>query len=123
MNLYQKIEQLYQDNSKAETDKTTAINKEILLELKEIKELLSQNHEKTKKVDKSMMEFVKLFRENLKPNTSANIYPEVIYQEKVLGVNHKGLLYDKSTLQLLSTSEAFEVYGYFYKKHLNEINI
>lgn len=50
----------------------------------------------------------------MKPDIYNNIYPEVKYKDKVLGIDNKGLLYDKNTLKFLSKEEAFEAYRYFY---------
>jgi len=36
---------------------------------------------------------------------------------KRLGVDNRGLLYDKDTLRLLSRSEAFKAYKYFFQKY------
>ncbi len=122
MNLYDKIDKLYKENTKIENIKNTDHSLEILKELKEIKELLKSNNKITTNIDNSMRNFVANFRDKLKPNTQKNIYPEVEYFGRVLGVNYRGLLYDKSTSSLITTAEAFEVYKYFYNKHLQEIN-
>lgn len=123
MNLYDKIEALYQDNGKKSTPPPSDILREILGELKEIKTLLCSNYEKTKKIDSSLMSFVAQFRKNLQPNIDKNIYPEVQYNGRILGVNFKGLLYDKNTLKLISREEAFEAYRYFYNEHLKENSV
>jgi len=123
MNLYDKIEALYQDNGKKNTTPPSDILREMLNEIKEIKALLSSNYQKTSRIDISLKEFVADFRKNLQPNINTNYYPEVEYKGRVLGVNFKGLLYDKSTLNLITTQEAFEVYRYFYNKHLNENSV
>jgi len=123
MNLYDKIEALYQNNGNKSTLPTSDILREMLNELKEIKTLLSSNYQKTSKIDISLKEFVAEFRKNLQPNINTNHYPEVEYKGRVLGVNFKGLLYDKDTLNLITTQEAFEVYRYFYNKHLNKNSV
>ncbi|MBE0490781.1 MAG: hypothetical protein IBX44_00855 [Sulfurospirillum sp.] len=123
MNLYDKIESLYQNNGRKNTPPPSDILKEILTELKEIKTLLSSNYPKTTKIDTSIKEFVAEFRKNLQPNINTNYYPEIEYKGRVFGVNFKGLLYDKATLNLITTQEAFAVYRYFYNKHLNENSV
>lgn len=121
MNLYQKIEDLYQENNKVKKNQQDDINTQILVELRQIKDLLSTNYVKPKTIDSSFREFIAKFRKNLMPNE--NTYPEINYKNQILGVNYKGLLYDKSTSNLLSRSDAFEVYGYFYQKSLRDKNI
>ena len=123
MNLYDKIEALYQNNGKKSTPPPSDILREMLNELKEIKTLLSSNYKKTSKIDISLKEFVAEFRKKMQPNTNINHYPEVEYKGRVLGVNFKGLLYDKATSNLITTQEAFEVYRYFYNEHLNKISV
>ncbi len=128
MNLYEKIEKLYRESEKkaeGEGEKESPAKsscEEIMEELKEIKEILLKNYKKTKNLDISMRKFVSEFRERLKPDVENDHYPEVEYNGRRLGVNFKGLLYDKETLRLLSTSEAFEVYRHFYREHLEKIN-
>ena len=119
MNLYDKIEKLYQNEQKRYSnpaDNTKWAN-EILYELKEIKQLLKENSKTTKKVDKNLMEFVNEFRAKMKPDIESGNYPEVNYMGKRLGVDNRGLLYDKDTLRLLSRSEAFKAYKYFFQKY------
>ncbi len=119
MNLYDKIEKLYQNEQKRYNN---SINdgkwaNEILHELKEIKQLLKENSKTTKKVDKNLMEFVNEFRAKMKPDIESGNYPEVNYMGKRLGVDNRGLLYNKDTLRLLSRAEAFEAYKYFFQKY------
>lgn len=121
MNLYDKIEGLYQDSNKKTPP--SEVLKQILEELTQIKSLLSENYNKTKNIDSSLKSFVAEFRKSLKPNPTSNQYPEVSYKGRKLGVNFKGLLYDKETGNLITTKEAFEVYDYFYNEHLKKNSI
>jgi len=71
MNLYEKIEVLYQNNGK-KISHSSDTHKEILKELKEIKMLLSSNYQKTSKIDTSLKEFIIEFQKRLQPNTDTN---------------------------------------------------
>ena len=119
MNLYEKIEKLYQNEQKRYNNPTNDAKwaNEILQELKEIKQLLKENSKTTKRVDKNLMEFVDEFRAKMKPDVESGNYPEVNYMGKRLGVDNRGLLYDKDTLRLLSRSEAFKAYKYFFQRY------
>ena len=119
MNLYDKIEKLYQNEQKRYNNPANDAKwtNEILYELREIKQLLKKNSKTTKKVDKNLMEFVNEFRAKMRPDVERGNYPEVNYKGKRLGIDNRGLLYNKDNLRLLSRSEAFETYKYFFQKY------
>ena len=112
-NIHEKIEQLY----KTETN-TPQWAKEIIKELKEIKTLLKnrENPRRHKKLNQDYYKFVDKFRQKLTANTNNDIYPEIIYKNRKIGVNFKGFLYDKETQNTLPSLEAFAIYEYFYQK-------
>jgi len=64
--------------------------------------------------DTAFYAFVQAFRKRLQPDTQANAYPTYYYQTKRLGIDKRGLLYDKDTLRTLSTPEAYAVYRFAY---------
>jgi len=119
MNIHEKIEKIFsQERSDAPN---WAI--ELLDELKIIrsmlvnqkpKELSPQNHT-------SFYNFVNDFRVSMKPDVANNIYPEVIYKNKKIGVNFKGLLYYKENGSLLPREEAFKIYRYLYEHKLQAV--
>ena len=113
-NVYEKIEQIY---TKKEQDEPAWVE-ELRRELKEIKMLLKNKAKpfKKKRKSKAYFEFVDVLRERLKADTEKEIYPELNYKGKHIGVNFKGFLYDKATTNSLTANEAFEVYEYFYEK-------
>ncbi len=82
--------------------------------------MLKTNTKVTKRVNKNLMSFVNDFRNKMKPNVSKNHFPEVTYGDKKLGIDNRGLLYDKKTLRILHKDEAFEVYRYFYHQYINK---
>ena len=113
-NVYEKIEQIY---TKKEHDEPAWVE-EFRAELKEIKTLLKSKAQpsKKKRKPKAYFKFVDVLRERLKADTQKELYPELNYKGKRIGVNFKGFLYDKATTNSLTANEAFEVYEYFYEK-------
>ncbi len=86
-------------------------------ELREIKELLKANTIVTKQVDKNLMTFVRDFRRKMKPDIRKNYFPDLNYKDMKLGIDNRGLLYDKNTLKILPREMAFKVYRYFYEQN------
>lgn len=64
MNLYDKIEQLYKTQLESQNIQNidNMVLKEIVEELREIKQILFKNQQTTKKVDRALMDFVREFR-------------------------------------------------------------
>ncbi|MEA1892886.1 MAG: hypothetical protein U9N33_09260 [Campylobacterota bacterium] len=117
MNIYEQIDVIF--SGEAEDKPKWA--EEILGELKEIKQLLkeqrnSEIHNSTNKASQKFYNFIKEFRISMRANTIKNIYPTFVYNNRKLGVDFKGLLYDKSTSRLLSRDEAYTVYKYAYNQ-------
>jgi hypothetical protein len=113
MNVYQQVEKLLN-----EQDDRPLWADEILFELREIKDLLTKiNRDKNSNRAKSSgyFAFVKKLRRELRADIQNNIYPEITYFHKKLGINFKGYLYDKQTQETLKKEEAFKVYEYLYK--------
>ena len=112
MNIYEKIDKIYSKKDDKE------VLEQILSELKEIKNLLKdlENPRRNRKANRDYYKFVNEFRKKMKPDTTNNIYPEIIYQDRRIGVNFKGHLYDKDTTNTLPKIEAFALYEYFYEK-------
>ncbi len=113
MTIYEKVEKLFEDK----IDDNPIWANEILKELREIRRLLfkiSKNASLNK--DRDYFAFIKKFRKRMKPDVEKNIYPEVEYKGRRLGINSQGYLYDKDTLENLPRYEAFEVFRHFYEK-------
>lgn len=91
---------------------------EILFELKEVKNLLKdiRNPRRNRSKNRDYYDFLNEFRRRMKADADKEIYPEVVYNSRRVGVDFKGLLYDKETLNLLPMHEAFRVYEHFYTK-------
>jgi len=90
--------------------------KEILLELRRIRVVLEEGNVQRQGMSKDFREFVANFRTKMKANTNTNYYPEVTVEGRRIGVDHKGLLYDKQTLRLLNKADAFRVYDKLYQE-------
>ena len=119
MTVYDKVEKLFEEK----IDETPSWAEEIIKELKAIRQLLSKTDllsnktvKSTKKPGKDYFIFLRNFRKRMSPNPDKDIYPEIEYKGKILGVNNNGYLYDKKTLKTLPGYEAFEIFEYFYKK-------
>jgi len=115
MNIYEKIDTIFSGYG---DDRPIWAN-EILEELNEIKTLLKNTNNTVNKIDKNYYEFVKDFRQMMKADVEKGLYPKVKYQDKVLGINFKGHLYDTSDNSTLPKDEAFSAYEYFYENQKN----
>ena len=111
MNIYNKIDTIFS----GECEDKPAWANEILNELKEIKTLLKEQKQTVNRIDRNYYDFVKKFRESMKADVANNVYPTFYYKGKKLGVDFKGLLYDKATKKNISRDEAFEAYRYAYE--------
>ncbi len=95
---------------------------DILGELREIKILLQEQKKASKQATKSnssLSNFINEFRVSMKTDTINNIEPTFIYQDKKLGINKRGLLYDKNSMRILPRAEAFKVYKYAHNHQEN----
>jgi hypothetical protein len=72
--------------------------------------------------NKDFLDFVKHIRAQLKANPANNYYPEIIYNNKRIGLDINDLLYYKQTSNNLTKEEAFSVYEYLYKNRDNLSN-
>jgi calcineurin-like phosphoesterase family protein len=119
MNIYEKIDNIFSD----EIDTKPKWANEILEELHEIKILLKKQKDKTKEnISQDFYSFIQKFRSSMKADVLNNKYPTFYYKNKRLGVDFKGLLYDKETSKILSKDEAYAVYRYAYNNKNNIIN-
>lgn len=115
--LFDKINGLYAGDIYPEHPSWAA---EIISELRKIRIILENNalhHQNNNRQDNGFREFVAQFRKDMQPNTNTNHYPEVMVDGRRIGVDFKGLLYDKKTSKLLSRQEAFRIYRLLYSEH------
>ena len=123
MDIYEKIDAIF--SGEAEEKPQWAID--ILDELKEIKMLLKEHQPpQTKKAtndNNGLYAFIKHFRVSMRADTNNSIYPTFEYNGRELGVDFKGLLYDKETTHILSKEEAYRVYKYAYNLHTQGENV
>ncbi len=122
MDIYEKIDTIFS----GEAEERPQWAGELLDELKEIKALLKEHKQpQLKRVatynnTDDLYAFIKEFRDSMKADTANNTYPTFEYQGKKLGVDFKGLLYDKETTKILRREEAFKVYQYAYNLHKHD---
>lgn len=110
MSVYDQIDAIF---SREADDKPQWAN-EILKELKEIKTLLKE--QKQTYVDDEYYDFIKRFRREMRASIDDNLYPTFDYKGRRLGIDFKGLLYDKSTSRIIPKKEAFEIYRFAYEQ-------
>ncbi|WP_151899671.1 hypothetical protein [Sulfurimonas hydrogeniphila] len=120
MNIYEQIDTIFS----GESEEIPKWAEQILIELKEIKSMLKE--QKTvykqqihKSSNKEFYDFIDRFRKKMKADVVNKIYPTFEYNGKNIGIDFKGLLYDKKDLKLLSRSEAYMVYKYAYNMEKN----
>jgi len=118
MNIYEKIDNMFENNN----NNQEMFFKELLSELKEIKNILKfqpqeYNRQYKKSLPKEYYDFVKNFKNEMKENERMGIYPEFEFEGFRLGVNSDGLLYDKDSLQTLPTFKAFEIFEKLYQNY------
>ena len=108
MDIYEKIDAIFG----ADIDVKPQWAEEILSQLQDIKKLLlEQAVAPSLSQQDRLYDFIKVFRTSMKADDTKTF----IYKNRKLGVNDRGLLYDKYTQKLLSRNEAFSVYRYAYK--------
>jgi len=116
--IYKKIDSIF-DNSTSMRPKWVD---EILDELSQIKALLQTHNDlkQTSKKESEFYDFLREFRKALQADSHKEIYPEIEYKNRKLGIDVKGLLYDKESLDTLTKQEAYKVYEYFYQESLKD---
>jgi len=98
---------------------------ELLLEIREVKSLLLQQKQQStpkQTISKEFYQFIKDFRKSMQPSPQNDFYPTYTYKGKKLGIDFKGLLYDKATTNYISRAEAYEVYEFAYKEHITQFS-
>lgn len=111
MNIYDKIDSIFSGEAEEKPNWAS----DILNELKEIKTLLKEQKTQITKIDNNFYDFVKKFRISMRADIVNNVYPTFTYMGRDLGVDFKGLLYDKKTSKILPKNEAFKIYRYAYE--------
>ncbi|WP_434580264.1 hypothetical protein MLC52_09925 [Sulfurimonas sp. NW15] len=120
MNIYKQIDTIFS----GESEEIPKWAEQILTELKEIRNMLeNQKNVSNQQVHTSskreFYDFINRFRKKMKADVINKIYPTFEYNGKKIGIDFKGLLYDKKDLKLLSRSEAYMVYKYAYNMEKN----
>jgi hypothetical protein len=109
--IFNKIEKIFE----SESDEAPSWANDILNELKEIKKIITQTNKTTKKIDKNYYDFINNLRKTMKAYSTDNYFPRIKYKGRILGINHRGLLYDIATERILPKQEAFQIYYDLYK--------
>jgi len=92
-------------------------------ELRELKAKLHQSQSNIQKISyqsDAYFEFVANLREKMRAHVEKNYYPKIRIDGMELGIDFKGLLYDRETNITLPRTLAFEVYHKLYDQHLIE---
>jgi len=105
MNIYQKIENFI----KQESEKPSWVD-EILYELREIKQLIKEDKEDKKNFQKFISKLKKKFKEDIKNGKDI----EIVFKDKVYGVNMRGFFYDIDTKKEVDAKDAFEIFRFLY---------
>lgn len=108
MTVYEQIEDMLN-----KSEKRPEWVDEILFELREIKRLLQEGKHKQKK-NREFFRFINRLREQMRADIANDIYPEIHFKDRILGINFKGYIYDKYTTKELTAQEAYEVYRFLY---------
>ena len=90
-----------------------------ILELKNMINNSSKTQYSQNGRNKNYLDFVKYIRAQLKANPANNYYPEIIYNNKRIGLDINDLLYYKQTSNNLTIEEAFSVFEYLYENRDN----
>jgi len=118
MNIYEQIDVIF--SGEAEDKPKWA--EEILTQLQEIKTLLKDQNKNdyTKPIiNRNFYAFIKEFRIAMRADIQNEVYPTYIYNNRRLGVDFQGLLYDKESSKILSKDEAYIVYKHAYNNQNN----
>ena len=108
MTVYEQVEKMLN-----ESEKRPEWVDEMLFELREIKRLLQESRQKHKR-NKDFFRFINRLREKMRADIANDIYPEIHFKSRILGINFKGYIYDKYTTKELTAQEAYEVYRFLY---------
>jgi hypothetical protein len=119
MDIYSKIDNMFEEDNLSK----------VLKEIEEIKKALENNAIKSPtkkqtsskkhcKKDIKLENFIKGFRAKYKEQPFLGVFPEFDYQNRIYGINKKGLLYDKDKNIVLSSKKAYEIYRYLYKSQI-----
>ncbi|MCF6244158.1 MAG: hypothetical protein L3J43_03925 [Sulfurovum sp.] len=91
-------------------------------ELRDLKAQLDKSittaHKHDKYLSEAYFEFVTKLREKMRANVEKNYYPKIRIDGLELGIDFKGLLYDRKTNRNLPRALAFDVYHRLYDQHL-----
>ncbi len=123
MTIFEEIDRMFEEDGtdcNCRSEQILSELNEIKSKVQEIKNLLSTRYKARRKKDGQYYRFVEELRGRLYADVERGVYPEIAYRGRRLGVDAKGMVYDKSTQHILPTYEAFEVYDFLYENK-NEI--
>jgi len=106
---------------RSENDALWSYVNEMASELKDLKAQLKKTALSQKETDKYTSDdyftFVTRLRGKMRANVDKNYYPSIKIDGMELGIDFKGLLYDRKTNRTLPRTLAFEVYHKLYDHH------
>ena len=112
--MFDEIDAIFEDDITSNTPPKWA--KELLNEIKEVKEMLNKTYTVTKTIQTDLNDFIDEFKYYLKSKISNNIYPVARYKGQEVSINQNNKLFDIHTNVELTTIEAFNAYRTFHKK-------
>jgi len=115
MTIFEEIDRMFAKSSKDDKCDLQKVMEEIRNIKSMIEDIQSQlNKKRGRKRSKEYYKFVDALRRSMYADVDNNIYPEIKYNGRKLGVDINGMIYDKSDQHVLPTYEAFEVYDFLY---------
>lgn len=119
MNVYSQIDAIFS----GESEEVPQWAKDILKEVREVKQLLIEQQRSQGDNDREYYNFLKIFRTQMRADVEKDLYPSFCYDGIEYGVDRNGLLYEKGSGRTVTKNEAFEIYRYAYQQQKNSHNI
>jgi len=106
---------------RSENDALWSYVNEMASELRTLKTQLKEkpvsNNTDSKYLSDDYFSFVTKLRGKMKANVEKNYYPRIRIDGMELGIDFKGLLYDRKTNRTIPRALAFDVYHKLYDQH------
>ncbi len=110
--LKQQIEKLVSNQE----DTTNDLLQQILQELKKVNINLKRlNNIPKNRKKQDYYNFINKLRKDLTPIPEQNIFPQINFKDRHIGVTKNGYLYDKETNAKLKPHQAYEIYEFLYQ--------
>jgi inhibitor of KinA sporulation pathway (predicted exonuclease) len=113
--IYDKIDAIFSDE--LAKDEPPQWAKELLSEMKELKQMMRKTETITKAIQSNLYDFIEEFKATLQPDIANNIYGVVRYKAQEIALNEHQRLFDVHTKKEITTLDAFNVFRYFQSHH------